>query len=176
MEKTLEELKAEADVLGIEYNKNIGASKLNEKVEAYYESQAAGDSVKVQAEPEAVKEVKKSSGKEETEAERVVRKRTEVMDAKTKAFKTRVVTITNNDPRENSVITADYFGFENQHFGKSLLVPFNVPVELPQGIIEVIKSTPMTIPTDEIIGGRRTGNKIASQARKYNISYEDVSA
>jgi hypothetical protein len=175
MDKTLEELKAEADVLGVSYSPNIGASKLSDKIEAYYTNQAAGDSVKVQAEVKEDEPVVKATGsKGETEAQRVIRKRKEVMDAKTAAFKTRVVTVSNNDTRENGVITADYFGFENQHFGKSLLVPFNVPVELPQGIIEVIKSTPMTIHTDEIIGGRRTGNKVATQARKYNISYEDV--
>lgn len=167
MDKTLEELKAEADVLGITYSTNIGATKLGEKIEAYYESQAAGDSVKVQAEPEPVKDVK---GKVDPEAEF----RKQIMAAKEAAFKTRVVTVSNNDTRENSVLTADYFSFENQHFGKSLLVPFNIAVELPQGIIDVINSTYVTLHADEIVDGRRTGNKTTKSVKKYNVSYEDV--
>lgn len=167
MEKTLEELKAEADVLGVEYSPNIGAKKLSEKIEAYYESQAAGDSVKVQAEPEPVKEDKKSTGKVDPMKQLVA-------DMRAAAFKTRVVTVSNNDTRENSVLTADYFGFENQYFGKSLLVPFNVPVELPQCIIDVITSTTIMLHVDEIVDGKRTGNKTQKMAKKYNVSYEDV--
>lgn len=166
MDKTLEELKAEADVLGLEYNKNIGATKLSEKIEAYYESQAAGDSVKVQAE-----EAPKKANDKETEEQR---KRRKVMEAKNAAMKLRRVTITNNDTRENGVLTADYFGFENQHFGKSLLVPFNIPCELPQCILNVINSTYVTLHTDEIVDGKRTGNKVPKSMKKYNISYEDV--
>lgn len=169
MDKTLEELKAEADVLGIEYNKNIGAAKLSEKIEAYYESQAAGDSVKVQAKPEEVKEEApvKASGKLDKEGI----KRKMIADAKAKAMNTRIVTVTNNDTRENGVLDADYFGFENQHFGKSLLVPFNVPVELPQCIINVIEKTYVMLHADEFIDGRRTGNKVTKRMKKYNVSY-----
>lgn len=170
MDKTLEELKAEADVLGLEYNKNIGATKLSEKIEAYYESQAAGDSVKVQSEEKEEEAPKKANGKETDEQ----RKRRKVMEAKNAAMKLRRVTITNNDTRENGVLTADYFGFENQHFGKSLLVPFNIPCELPQCILNVINSTYVTLHTDEIVDGKRTGNKVPKSMKKYNISYEDV--
>lgn len=171
MEKTLEELKAEADVLGLEYNKNIGATKLAEKIEAYYESQAAGDSVKVQAEEDVKEEApKKPTGKMDKEAF----KRKQMEEAKAEAMKLRRVTITNNDTRENSVLTADYFGFENQYFGKSLLVPFNIPCELPQCILNVINETWVTLHVDEIIDGRRTGNKVPKRMKKYNISYEDV--
>lgn len=170
MDKTLEELKAEADVLGITYNKNIGADKLSEKIEAYYQSQAAGDSVQVQAEPEEEPEAPKKGAKLDKEAA----KRKMIADAKAEAMKLRRVTITNNDTRENSVLTADYFGFENQHFGKSLLVPFNIPCELPQCILNVINETWVTLHVDEIVDGRRTGNKVPKRMKKYNISYEDV--
>lgn len=167
MEKTLEELKAEAEVLGIEYNKNIGAGKLAEKIEAYYESQAAGDSVKVQAEPEPEVPTPSKGGKVDPMKQLIANMRKQAMT-------TKVVTVTNNDPAENSNLTADYFGFENQFFGKSMIVPFGTPVELPQGIIEVIKSTPLIIHVDEYVDGKRTGNKVPKQVKKYNISYEEV--
>lgn len=172
MEKTLEELKAEADVLGVEYSPNIGAKKLSEKIEAYYESQAAGDSVKVQAEPEPVKEAKKTISKEETKEAKWRRIGAEL---KAKALQTRVVTITNNDPRESSVLTADYAGMENQFFsGKSLIIPFGIPTEVPQCVINVLKRTMITVHADEIINGQRTGNKVPKSVKKYNISYEDM--
>ena len=170
MDKTLEELKAEADVLGVEYSKNIGATKLSEKIEAYYESQAAGDSVKVYAEPAKEEAPVKTSGKA---LDKEAFKRKHVADMKAKAMKTRVVTITNNDPAENSVLTADYFSFENQFFGKAVIVPFNTPVELPQGIIDVIKNTPLTIHSAEYKNGKHTGNASAKLAKKYSVSYEE---
>jgi hypothetical protein len=36
---TIEELKQEATELGISFNQNIGADKLQAKIDAYYESQ-----------------------------------------------------------------------------------------------------------------------------------------
>ena len=35
MDKTIEELKEEADALGIKYSANIGAAKLQEKIDEY---------------------------------------------------------------------------------------------------------------------------------------------
>lgn len=167
MDKTLEELKAEADVLGVEYSPNIGAKKLSEKIEAYYESQAAGDSVKVQAEDVKEEEAKPAVKSKDPMKALIAKMRSE-------ALATKIVTVTNNDPAENSNLTADYFGFENQYFGKSMIVPFGTPVELPVGIIEVIKSTPLMVHVDEYVDGKRTGNKVTRQVKKYNVSYEEI--
>lgn len=171
MDKTIEELREEADVLGIKYNPNIGVDKLGEKIEAYYTNQAAGDSVKVQPE---VEEPKVESKKTKTEDSKEVKFRKKIAAAKARALKTRVVTVINNDIRESSVLTADYFSFENQHFGKSLIVPFNIATELPQCIIDTINSAYITQHVDEVIGGKRTGNKIPRSVRKYTVSYEDM--
>lgn len=168
MEKTLEELKAEADVLGLTYNKNIGADKLAEKIEAYYESQAAGDSVKVQAEPEVEEAPTPSKGGKVDPMQQLI------ADMRKQAMATKVVTVINNDPAENSVIQSEYVGFENQFFGKSYYVEYGVPTQLPQGVIEVLKSTPLIIHTDEYVDGKRTGNKVPKQVKKYTISYEEA--
>lgn len=168
MDKTIEELKAEADALGLTYMANIGAVKLAAKIEAHYESLSAGDSIKVKQEDEVNSEpakVKKESKDD------IIRRL--VADAKKRALATKVVTIVNNDKRESEHLTADFFGFENQYFGKSYLVQFNVPTELPIGIIDVIKNTPMTLHKDEVVDGRRTGNRVPVQINKYNISYAE---
>lgn len=165
MEKTIEELKQEADVLGLTYSPNIGIAKLAEKIEAHYTSLSAGDSVV--AKVEEIVEVKLENESKDDLIRRLV------ADAKKLAYATKVVTVSNNDKRESEYMTADYFGFENQYFGVSLLVPFDIPTQLPQCIIDVIKSTPITLHKDEVVDGRRTGNRIPVQTRKYNISYDE---
>jgi hypothetical protein len=48
-----------------------------------------------------------------------------------------------------------------------------MPVELEQALIDVAKETVITLHKDEVINGRRTGNKVPVKTRKYNVSYED---
>lgn len=168
MEKTLEELRAEADVLGIEYSKNIGAAKLAEKIEEYYAKEAAGSTVKeLSEEKELDAPQKKRLSEEET-----LRKM--VADAKAAAMKTKIVTLSSTDKRDNDVVTSVYLSCENQYFGLAKYVPLDVPVELEECLIEVARATMITLHRDEIIDGRRTGNKVPQSVRKYTISYEDM--
>ena len=173
MEKTLEELKQEADVLGIKYNAVIGAEKLAKKIEDFYESQAAGDSVQVRSEEPVVEDEEFLSPQaRQSKYERELRKL--VLDAKDKAMATRVVTVSSNDKRDNDVVTTAYLSMENQHFGIAKYIPLDIPIELEECLIEVAKTTFITLHKDEIIDGRRTGNKVPVSTRKFNISYEDI--
>lgn len=170
--KTIEELQAEANALGIKFMPTIGAEKLAKKIEDFYTSQAAGDSVKVKDEPvEAAEHFDSAKRKHQTQEELL---REMVLTAKTAAFKTRIVTISNNDKRESDVMTTAYLSMENQHFAISKYVPLDVPVELEECLIEVARTTFITLHKDEIVDGRRTGNKIPVNTRKFNISYEDM--
>lgn len=171
MEKTLEELQAEATALGIKFMPTIGADKLAKKIEDFYTSQAAGDSVKVAADPEPEVDTDTPQVRQ-AKHDAAVRKM--VLDAKTAAMATRIVTISNNDKRESDVMTTAYLSMENQHFAISKYVPLDVPVELEECLIEVARTTFITLHKDEIIDGRRTGNKIPVSTRKFNISYEDI--
>ena len=168
MDKTLEELKAEADVLGVEYSKNIGTVKLAEKIESYYTSQSAGDSVKEKKE-EVVKEAPQ---KKQVDAE--VAHREMVQAAKKAAMETRIVTITSTDKRDNDVMTSEYVAVENQYFSIAKYVPFDIAVELEVCLINVLKEVYITLHKDEIIDGRRTGNKVPMSVKKFNISYEEI--
>lgn len=168
MEKTIEELRAEADVLGLTYNKNIGATKLAEKIEEHYENLSAGDSVKVKEKvEEEPKDVAKAKSKEQAFREHVA-------SAKERAMRTKIVTISSNDKRDSEWTTSAYLSMENQHFGMSKIVPLDIPIELEMCLIEVAKTTMITLHKDEIIGGKRTGNKVPTRTRKYNVSYEDI--
>ena len=169
MDKTLEELKAEADVLGVVYSGNIGAAKLADKIEAYYTSQSAGDFVKVK---EDVKEEKETPQKKQSNAEQV--ERDMIQASKAAAMATKIVTISSNDKRDNDVTTSVYLSMENQHFSVAKYVPLDIPVELEECLIEVAKSTYITLHTDEILDGKRTGNKIPKSVRKFTVSYEEI--
>ena len=168
MEKTYEELKAEAEGLGIEFKGNTSKVKLAEMIEAYYESQSADDLVaEVQEEPVPV---------EAPQAPITLNKKQAIIvESKRKAMKTSVVRITSNDKRDNDVVTTAYLSAENEYFGKSKLIPLDTPVELEECLIKVAKSSRITLHVDEVVDGKRTGNKVPKSVRKYNVSYEQVS-
>lgn len=162
-----EDLINEANELGLEFKKNVKTTKLAEMV-----AEAKGEPVPIAETPPpspAVKEekVEDPAPKEDKYA---ARKR-EIAERRAKAFETQVVTLTNKDNRENDHMTTALLSFENQYFGLSKIVPLDVPVELEQGLINVAEETMMTLHKDEIINGKRTGNKVAVRTKKFAISY-----
>lgn len=172
MAKTLEELKTEADGLGIKYAPKIGIEKLQEKIEDYYESQAADDLV--QEAPEVPEELPAIPENNSPAQRRNKGMRELAAELRGAAMKTRVVTITNNDKRDSHMTTTAYLSMENQYFGLSKIVPLDIPVELEQCLIDVAKSTEIILHVDEIVDGKRTGNKRPQYVKKYVVSYEDV--
>ena len=177
LEKTLEELQAEATGLGIKFHPNTGEVKLAEKIEAFYESQSAGDLVEmVEDEPKDEDEVEipvVTKSKKLTKEQKI---RKAVNEAKAQAMKKRVVTVSSNDKRDNDVATVAYLGFENQYFGISKLVPLDIPIELEVCLIDIAKTTKITLHKDEIVNGKRTGNKIPVGVKKLSVSFEDMQA
>lgn len=178
-----------------EFPANIPTAKLKVKIaEAKGEpvpvEEVAPPSPEVKAEPEAVAEPEESLFKE-NEAGVVVEtpkamhippaprgshaaRRQAIAKRREEAMKTRVVTITNKDSRENDVVTTAYLAVENQHFGISRIVPLDVPVELEECLINCAKECVMSMHKDEIIKGNRTGNKVTVRTKKYAVSYENL--
>jgi len=73
---TLDELKEEATSLGVTFNKRIGAVKLQEKINTFYESQeTSGPALAAVVKKEEAKEAKKKETKEYTRAELAQKKR-----------------------------------------------------------------------------------------------------
>ena len=157
MEKTIEELKQEADDLGIQYNANIGAPKLAAKIEEHYAAQEGSAPVV----------------KLETVAERGSRKKTigeRAAEARLEAMKTHIVTITDNDQRENNLTTIVSVNCSNDYFDLGTRrIPLNVPVEVEQGFINVLKEIqiPMHV-RDNVTGLGRTVLR-----NRYSIAYSD---
>lgn len=96
-----------------------------------------------------------------------------VSEAKKKAMTKRIVTITNKDPREASVVTSAYLSFQNAHFSMARVIPLDTPIELEECLISVAKSTTITLHKQEIKDGRNTGNHVPVVAKKYAISYQE---
>lgn len=171
MDKTIEELREEATVLGIAFNPKIGADKLAAKIEEYY---AAGESANKVVEKPVVEPKADHATPQSKQASIEAAQRKAVADAKNAAMVTKIVTVSSNDKRDNDMVTSEYVSCENQYFGIAKYVPFDIPVELEVCLIDVLKSSMITLHKDEIIDGRRTGNKIPMSVRKFNISYEDI--
>ena len=84
-----------------------------------------------------------------------------------------MVTITNKDPRDNNFTTTASLSFENQYFSIAKNVPLDVKVELEQALIDIAESVIITLHKDEIVGGKRTGNKVPVRTKKYVVSYAE---
>lgn len=186
-EKTHSQLKEEAAALGISFKGNTSKAELIAMIEAFYENEAAESKVEVRNDlvPEADEE------EEEVEyipelPNRIMKRMNKINEAKSKdltlnalvakakeeAFKKRVVTISSNDTRDNQHVTAVPLFFENQYFALDRIVPLNIPVELEQCLIDIAKSTTIAIHKRENSNGK-IGKTI--YAKKFNISYEDIS-
>ena len=159
MEKTLEELKQEATELGIQYNANIGATKLAEKIEEFYEAAEKP----VVAVAELAKKAKSTVSGHRSIGERAVL-------AKEAALKTHIVVITDNDQRENNYTQVVSVSCSNDYFDLGTMrIPLNTPVEVAQGFIDVLKEIqiPMHV-RDSVTGLGKTVLR-----HRYSIAVQD---
>ena len=123
MEKSFEELKQEADELGLTYSPNIGKAKLEEKIEQKYkEIEESSDSVESNTRVST-----KGTLATRKEALRVIAEQI------TENKKARVVKITMVDKREASTATHAYFS----NGDVSLHIPLDVWVEMPNILIQL---------------------------------------
>lgn len=166
----------EANDLGIEFKGNVSNVNLAALIavakgepEPIDEVAPAGPAMK--AEPESSEEPSIQQAARTAAEAKYALKRAKVAAARKKAFRTHVVTLTNKDNRENDIMTTAYLSFENQHFGLAKLVPLDVPVELEEALIKIAANCTMTLHKDEIVDGKRTGNKVPTTVKKYAISY-----
>jgi predicted RNA binding protein with dsRBD fold (UPF0201 family) len=174
------ELINEAAELGLSHQKNVKTFKLAEMLAEHKgeplpvkEVVPAGPAIKLEKEEsEDIESAEQTvQGKQSLAQIRAGIRRKKVADARKKAFKTTVVTITNKDNRENDYMTAAYLSFENQHFGLSKQVPLDVPVEVENSLIAIAERATMTLHKAEIINGKHTGNKTAVTVKKFAVSY-----
>lgn len=163
-ELNLDELKQEANELGITFPKNIGAKTLKAKIDAYYESQETSG----QELQEAVEAVEQSEEKSVKSGNDLSDK---IKAAKEKAMKTRVVTIIDNDQRVNNQTSSCKVNCSNMYFDLGTVVlPLNMPVEVRQGHINTLKE----IKIPQHVKDSKTGLSTVRMVPRFTISYEDV--
>ena len=152
MEKSFEELKQEADELGLTYSPNIGKAKLEEKIEQRYkEIEESSDSVE-------------SNTRVSTKGALAARKEALKIIAEQIAEnkKTKVVKITMVDKREASTATHAYFG----NGDVSLHIPLDVWVEMPNILIQLAEEARAVIHVDS------NGITEPKLTKKYVVEYK----
>lgn len=165
---TLEELKQEADDLGVTYAKNVSANKLQEKIEAFYEAQETSGA-EVQAAVEAKEKAKpETSPAVAKEDPRVAKRRAREKNARS----TRIVTIIDNDQRVNNHTTTCTVNCSNEFFDLgTVILPLNEKIEVAMGHIKTLEA--VRIPLH--VRDTRTGLSSVKMRPRYTISYEDQS-
>lgn len=166
----LEALKQEARDLGVEFSANIGAVKLQEKIDAYYESQntSSKELKEAIAEVEATEKSKEKAvvGNVSGKTNMVALARQLYEEAK----KTRIITIIDNDQRVNNQTTTCKVNWSNQYYDMGTQTfPLNTPIEIPQGFINVLEE--VMIPMH--VRDSKTQLAVTVMRPRYTINYED---
>ena len=164
MSEKLTELKREADELGVKYSPNIGEEKLQEKIDAYYESQETSFKEVAEAVETKEKSTKQTSVTVKNKMAILAKKLYE------KAKKPVVVTIIDNDQRVNNQTTTCKATWGNAYYDMGTQTfPLNIPIQIPQGFVTTLKE--VQIPHH--IKDPKTGLSISSMRNRYTITYEN---
>jgi hypothetical protein len=160
----IDELKTEADQLGLTYNKNIGEGKLQEKIEQFYEaSEAASPAVEVAAVQEKPKPAEVASKVDTKTATRLKREAA--------ARKTRIITIMDNDQRVNTQSTTCVVNCSNEFFDLgTMFFPLNERIEVSQGHINTLVQVKIPLHSRDPKSGLTT----VRLRPRYTISYENM--
>jgi hypothetical protein len=161
----LDDLKMEADEMGITYSPNIGEVKLQEKIDAV-KAELNGETDEVDTHEEVVMEVAEKKESAAAKKKRTMGQR--VKEAEKAARLTRVIEILDNDPRENMHTTSVSVTCGNVYFdlGK-IILPLNTPVEVMQGHINVLKE--QEFPFHKL--DAKSGLNIVEMRKRYSINY-----
>ena len=164
----LDDLKKEADDLGLTYSAQIGVAKLQEKIDAYYESQET-------SEKELIAAVKAKEADEQPEEKAVQTSKVPAKSANKRAERrkaaeaTRVVTLIDNDQRVNNLTTTCTVNCSNMYFDLgTIILPLNMAVEVKQGHLNVLKE--LRIP--QHVKDAKSGLSQVRMVPRYTISYE----
>ena len=134
MELDIEELKTEADSLGIIYHPKIGADKLQAKINEFYAAQETSSAELVEVVKANESEVKPTAQSKRLTKEEAIRQ------SKIAANKTQVVTIIDNDQRVNNQTTTCKANCSNEYFDLGQVeLPLNMAVEVRQGHLNVLR-------------------------------------
>ena len=169
MEKSIEELKQEANELGITYSPNIGAAKLQAKIDEFYEADMKSADIAMPVE-DTVEEVVPLKVVKQT-PEQVENKRIETLRAEARRVIAQqrkdngtsvVVKVTMVDKRESSTATDAYFN--NGEYATR--IPLDTWVEMPKILAEMADSAKAQIHVQ--IGD----TSVPKMTKKYVVEYK----
>lgn len=159
MERSIEDIKAEADALGLTYPKNIKAETLQAKIDAAYDA----DSKKYVV--EAKKEVEESKEEVEVKTTAATKKKSAkeiIKEQERKNLESVIVKITMVDKREASTATNVYFG----NGDVAMNVPLDTFVEVPRIIAHLAETAKAVVHVDTPNGAAHKTQK------KYVVEYK----
>lgn len=160
---TLEELKQEADDLGLSYAKNVSANKLQEKIEQFYESQeTSGPALEAVVAQEASKPKAPSESKSLSD---------KIAKARAAAEATKIVTIIDNDQRVNNQTTTCTVNCSNEYFDLgTIILPLNEKIEVRMGHLKTLEQVKIPLHMRD----NKTGLSTVKLRPRYTISYENA--
>lgn len=141
---------------------------LAEKIEDYYKSQeTSGEEIQAAV---AAKEAKEQS-EEKPAVKGKEDKYARAKKAEERARQTRIVTITDNDTRENNQTTVAIANCSNLYFDLgTVYIPLNIPVEIKQGHLDTLAN--LEIPLH--VKDAKSGLFKTEVRKRYSISYEQI--
>jgi hypothetical protein len=163
MSKSLASLKTEAIQLGIDFQDNVTATALQKIIDTHYDSlEAANPSTPIVVE----EEVTAAPSTAPVAGKLTIGQKARI--AEEKARKTRIVTVFDNDTRENNETTVAVVNCGNAYFDLgTVYIPLGERVEIMVGHLNVLKE--IQIPHHMSSG---SGSKTTLRNR-YTINYED---
>lgn len=171
----LQELKKEADELGVQYPKNITPDKLAEKIDEFYSSNETKDTAVTAALAAINTPTKEVSVKAEETVDKTKTKEElfkEKRFAREKAARaTKVISIVDNDQRVNNHTTTCTVNCSNEYFDLgTIILPLNENIEVAVGHIKTLES--VKIPLHVV--DTKTGMASVRMRPRYTISYQNV--
>jgi hypothetical protein len=165
MSKSLASLKTEAIQLGIDFQDNVTATALQKIIDTHYDSlEASNPSAPVVVEEEVTEAP--TAAPAAKAGKMTIGQKARIAEAE--ARKTRIVTVFDNDTRENNETTVAVVNCGNTFFDLgTVYVPLGERVEIMLGHLNVLKE--VQIPHHMSSG---SGSRVTSRNR-YTINYED---
>ena len=153
MEKTIEDLKLEADTLGLTYSPQMGMAKLQAKIDEYYENESKA----------AVVEIVTTGTPSENQTANAKLKAMQIIKEQERAnAESVVIKLTMVDKREASTATDAYFN--NGDF--QMRVPLDIFSEVPKILATVAEEA------QALIHKEVNGLTVSSYTKKYVVEYK----
>lgn len=168
MSNELEELRKEADDLGVKYSPNLGAEKLKQRIEDFYEGkETSGPALEAKVEEKEKQKEKSVEKAAEPKVDPATQKR---IERERNARKTRIVTIVDNDQRVNNHTTTCTVNCSNEFFDLgTMILPLNEKIEVAQGHLKTLEQVKIPLHVRDT----KTGLANVRLRPRYTISYED---